>query len=412
MIGSEEKKSITGLFPFFSENPVIIDGGSNKGGFVDLFLEQYKDKCSLHLFEPNEKLISFCEIKYAYNKNIKYNNVGLHDHFGEMDFFYFENENNEISSLYKGDDWANLPMKKREINLTTVDFYCQKNKIENIDCLKIDLEGADYYGMKGAERMLREGRIGVTIIEYSYHYKRAGATFADVISLASKYGYKVYSFIDDNYWEVKPHDFVEDYRFENFFITKHEIHNHSVGGWNNNFILSTQGLPKFDFALEIGCFEGLTTKYICDNLLNVGGRVIVVDPLMDVYIEEDTEHPYFRQQHQRFIRNTIGLPIELKIGKSADELPKLNAFRFDFIYVDGDHRHDSVYFDCVWSFAVCKVGGKILIDDYDIWREETKGGIDKFLNEFHGSYEIVHKDYQIMITKTSNRYNELTQPYY
>ena len=47
--------------------------------------------------------------------------------------------------------------------------------------------------------------------------------------------------------------------------------------------------------------------------------------------------------------------------------------------------------------------GLILFDDYR-WREQipgksTKSGIDKFLSEFEGKYEIVKENYQILIRK-------------
>jgi len=410
MIGIEEKNMVIGLFPFLSENPVIFDVGSNKGHFTDVVLEEFADNCKLHLFEPNKKLLSFTEIKYEYRKNIIYNNIGLWKYDGETDFFYFENENNELSSFFPAFEWSDLLVRceHKQIKTTSVDNYCLTQQVNKIDFLKIDVEGAEVGVISGCERLLEENKISIIQIEYSPHYKRANYLFQNVIDIVSKYGYKIYHYEAENYWEVK--DFVEDYRFENFIITKEEIHNYSAG-WNGQFILNTSELPKFDLCLEVGAFEGLTTKYMAEKMLNEGGRVVVVDHLLDYYIEGDTEHPVFKGQYQRFKRNTRGLPIELYRNKSEVELPKMNALRFDFIYLDGDHRKDAVYFDGVWSFAICKTGGYILFDDYT-WREETTEGIDKFLNEFAGSLEIIRKEYQVLIRKTANQYNDFTISYY
>ncbi len=52
-----------------------------------------------------------------------------------------------------------------------------------------------------------------------------------------------------------------------------------------------------------------------------------------------------------------------------------------------------------------------MADDYE-WRKETKAGIDKFLTEFYGSFELVEKGYQVMIRKTTDKYNNLTLQYY
>jgi hypothetical protein len=69
------------------------------------------------------------------------------------------------------------------------------------------------------------------------------------------------------------------------------------------------------------------------------------------------------------------------------------------------------YQDGSWAFAETKIGGIILFDDY-LWNESSQMSIDRFLDEFSGAYEILEKGYQVMIKKTHNRYNQLTQEYY
>lgn len=413
MIGQEEKNMIVGVLPFLNDNPIIFDVGSNKGGFTDIMLEEFKDKCSLHLFEPNSKLLSFTEIKYEYKKNIVYNETALYNTCKEKTFFYFENENNELSSLEDGcEEWKGLPTKQKQVITDTVDNYCEKNDIKFIDLLKIDAEGSDYKILLGATKMLSENKIGIATVEYGYHYNRFGALFKSVIYLVKQYGYDVYEYKNDNYNKIDAANFEEDYRFENFIISKYDLHNYSTdGNWCRPFIESVQGLPKMDICIEIGCYEGVTSRYICENMLNEGGRLIAIDPLMDVYVDGDTAHPYFNGQYGRFIRNTKGLPIELKRGKSQDELPKLHALRVNFCYIDGDHYMPMPYLDACWCFAITKIGGYILFDDY-LWNDDTKGSIDEFINEFSKSLQIVKKDYQLLIKKTQDQYNDLTYEYY
>jgi FkbM family methyltransferase len=412
MLSPEEIQAVVDLFPFLSENPVVFDGGSNKGSFSEIFIQEYKDKCQLHLFEPNQMLLDYTRIKFEYEKGINYSQLGISDKQGEKSFYYFENYNNEISSIYPDEagGWEGLPMKEGKISVTSVDEYCTLNSIKHIDFLKLDIEGSEVDAINGCIGMLNSGDIKIIQIEYGGHYVRSNRKFQEVIDLVTPLGYKIYRYIKDNFWELK--DFKEDYAAENFYITKEEIHNYSAdGGWMNPFILSVCDLPKFDLILELGCYEGLTTKYMAENMLNEGGRVIAVDPLMDVYIKGDTDHPYFKGQYQRFLRNTRGFPIELKRGDSEIELPKLNALRFDFSYIDGNHWPPHPYNDASWVFAETKVGGYILLDDYT-WNDQTQGSIDKFLNEFAGSLEIVSKGYQVLIRKTQNQYNELTYEYY
>lgn len=412
MLSPEEKKAVIDLFPFMGESPIVFDTGSNKGDWSDLILDEFGDKCKVHLFEPNEKLLSFTQIKYEYKENVFFHHVGLMNDDGTKEFFYFENFNNELSSFYKGGkDWDGLPMLYKKVDVRRGDYVCEQLGVDRIDYLKIDCEGSDYETLLGFERILSEDGVGIIQIEYSEHWGRAKHSFGELKNLADKYGYKIYRYIENNFWEVKE----ENPPYDNYFLTKFEIHNYCISGSNANFIMNTIDLPKMDLILEVGAMEGVTTKYMCEKMLNTenaDARVIVVDPLYDYYVTDDPRyHPEFKHQYQRFLRNTRGLPVELKRGKSQDELPKLHAMRFSMCYIDGDHYSPMPYLDGVWCFAITKIGGFILFDDYE-WAEETKASIDKFLNEFQGHYDIIQKNYQVLIKKTSNHYNEYTFDYY
>lgn len=413
MLSPEEKQAVIDLFPFLPESPVVLDIGGNKGHWADVILEEYKENCDLHIVEPNSKLADFMEIKYEYNKNITYYRLPFYKTSTVLPFHYFENYNNELSSIYDGgESWEGLPMKVKSIQSVTLDEYCDMRKVEKIDFLKIDTEGSDMDVLLGATKMLSEGNVSIIQIEYSDHWKRGGYKWNDLKVISDKYGYKIYRYIENNFWEVT-HDAPEH---DNYFITKFEIHNYCISGSNANFILNTADLPKMDLVLEIGAMEGVTTRYMCNNLLNKensDARVIVVDPLYDYYVTEDPRyHPEFKHQYQRFKRITRGLPVELKRGESEHELPKLNAMRFCFVFVDGNHYAPWPYHDLCWAFAITKIGGYILADDYDLWADDTKASIDKFLTEFQGHYEVVQQNYQILIKKKSNHYNQLTQSYY
>lgn len=187
--------------------------------------------------------------------------------------------------------------------------------------------------------------------------------------------------------------------------------------WNQQFIQNTKGLGKFDLAMEIGCFEGLTSNYIVDNLLTENGKLICIDPLADGYTKQMPMQPVFKNQYERFVHNVKehldSGKIRLFHGESEFYLNEEkyglivleDTDRFigilgsiDFIYIDGDHAPDMVYLDGVNSFRYAKQGGIILFDDYN-WGDVHNAGIDRFLEEYAGKYELMLKDYQVMIRK-------------
>ena len=401
MIGQEEIDLVEGLIYWFSEKPIIFDCGANKGHWSDIFYKQFGDNFQLHSFEPSKKLLSYLEIKYEYKQNITFNQIAVSNKNGLANFFYFDNFNNELSSLHKNDCYADMPMKIGIVKTITIDSYCEQKGIEYIDYLKFDIEGNEYNALLGCENMIKKGAIKFIQVEYGGHYQTSNTKFADIIKIANDNDYQVYSFKENNYNEVKSESFIEDYHYENYIITKEKIHTWSYDGWNKEFIKSVEDLPKINFYLEIGAFEGFATKWVCDNLLQPNGRCICIDPMQDFYTEEDRTHPYFDGQYQRFLRTTKGLPVELRRVKSQLELPKMHAFRFDLIYIDGRHDYEGVYLDAFHSFPIVKVGGYICFDDWCGYSEETTKGIQRFLDEFNGRYEIVKDAYQLLIKRTS-----------
>jgi len=403
-LSPSEKRSVLNCLPYFSSEPVVFDIGSNKGEFTDLLID---NAAEIHLFEPNERLLIYTSVKYCDRKNVKYCEMAVYNQDNlsdilKLNFYYFINENNGLSSLYHNPKWDNLPMKTGSVYTITIDTYAEVNNIKEIDFIKIDVEGAEWDVIQGTEKMLERKAIKYIQIEYSPHYQLNDYTFRRLIEFVNGYGYRVFS-CDVEGLEMTPENFVEDYRLENFIIKNMEI----TENWNSEFKKNTEGM-RFDFALEIGVFEGLTSCYICDNLLNEGGRMIAVDPLKDQYLVTELTREaktlnkelesMFRGQYKRFKRNIKGRPIELIRKTSRKAFKQLAELRFDFIYIDGDHRRAEVYNDGKECFTLLAVGGHMLFDDYE-WRPETREGINKFLIEHEDYLIISFKGYQVMIQK-------------
>lgn len=412
-LSKEEIKAIEFLFPFLGERPIVFDVGSNKMDWSDIILNEFMENCTVHSFEPNTIMLNFQKIKYDYNTNITYNDLAVSNTSDKhVYFYYFEDFHNGLSNIINNPKWHEFNPKQKKVLTTTIDDYCSIHSVEKIDFLKIDVEGVEALVFKGAKEMLAKDAIKIIQFEYSEHYKVAGNKFQDIIDICVPFGYKFYSFDTDNFVEVDTDNFVEDYRFENFFVTKFNIRNESVNGWNAEFIKNTKDLGKFNLVGEVGCFEALTTKYICENMLNEFGRVVTIDPHYQYYYDGDNGvHPYFKDQYQRFLRNSRGLPINHIRKEAKDAFPEIKDLRFDLWYIDGIHFHPHPYNDGSWAFATTKIGGILAFDDYT-WNESSKESIDKFLTDFEGAYELIHKDYQVVIRKTKDVFNEVTVNYY
>lgn len=389
-ISDNEVKAVRALREFCGPDPIVFDVGSNKGDWASILAANVKE---IHLFEPNIVLLHFSMVRFCYLKNAVYNNVAIFSQSGEKDFYFFTNNNNGLSSLYYNQLWVDegLPMQKGKAKTIRLDSYWQKSDV--IDILKIDVEGADFDVLLSAERLLQEKKIRFIQIEDSEHYKLAGRTFQDVIDFVRRFNYEVYHFNGESFTPYS-----EETKAENYYIMSNPV----TQDWNGEFKKNTRGI-KVETALEIGCFEGLTTNYICDNLLKEGGRIVCVDPLEDFYIEGHKDNDMFVGQYERFMRNTATRPVELIRKKSRDAFHQLKDLRFGLIYIDGDHREEEVFNDavCYWNLLLDSpkgAGGYMLFDDYG-QSEETKRGIDRFLETQKGNYELLVKDYQVLIRR-------------
>lgn len=164
--------------------------------------------------------------------------------------------------------------------------------------------------------------------------------------------------------------------------------------WTINETLLNSVLPENkQRALEIGVFRGHATR----KLAPLFEQVFCVDPLDDFYILENPNLSLvpgnvYNNQYSYFTQNTKHIQDKIKLfrNKSTDILPKLSENYFDFIFIDGDHREEAVYFDLVESHRLLKNNGVILIDNMD-WRgDQPHKAVEKFLKNFGSDYKVVY----------------------
>jgi FkbM family methyltransferase len=81
--------------------------------------------------------------------------------------------------------------RTEEIELTTIDDYCQANDISELALLKIDAEGHDFFVLRGARRSLEQKKIHVVQFEYNSRWVWSRATLFDVFEYVKNLDYRV-----------------------------------------------------------------------------------------------------------------------------------------------------------------------------------------------------------------------------
>lgn len=128
--------------------------GANIGDWSKFLINEYQGcQYQLHLFEPSEKTFQKLKENIPPEEQHKHHCLGLGDSNGELDIYY-DYETQGSASLIKGE-----AKYSEKIRIETLDFFCSKNGIETIDFLKMDIQGYEFQVLKGAKKMLQNGKI-------------------------------------------------------------------------------------------------------------------------------------------------------------------------------------------------------------------------------------------------------------
>ncbi|MBS1976347.1 MAG: FkbM family methyltransferase [Bacteroidetes bacterium] len=151
-----------------SRTCVLFDVGANKGEFTRKVMEEWLGmNYHLYVFEPAEKSFEILRQTVQSPGYVYFFKLGFGEAPGMMDL-YTNEEGSGLASVYQRDlSHHNIDFSKREtIEVTTIDLFCEQNKIEHIDFLKLDVEGHELAVLRGAHKMLSAGRIQIVQFEF------------------------------------------------------------------------------------------------------------------------------------------------------------------------------------------------------------------------------------------------------
>ncbi|MEG4350548.1 tetratricopeptide repeat protein [Microcoleus sp. LAD1_D3] len=181
----------------------------------------------------------------------------------------------------------------------------------------------------------------------------------------------------------------KDYQFTQDWFT------HNIPIWQRHLQEFT-GSADFQ-VVEIGSFQGMSACWLLDNILTHPTAKITC---IDLYFQEHFKGNIVKT-------GAADRVIELE-GYSQDLLVNLTSEYYDVAYIDGCHKPTSALQDAILSWRLVKVGGLMIFDDYEFTfpdspEQDTKIGIDVFLEMFGSQLEVVHKGYQLIVKKMGHQ---------
>ena len=187
----ETKIAIT----FAKKSSCIVDVGGNFGWYACQLRASMPDFGEIHIFEPvpyeNERLTNNLSLNCRDSVKTVVNRICLSDQPGEVILHMPSKLGAAFASLaeqkYSGG------FERIAVSAETLDAYCEKNSVDQIDFLKIDVEGAELKVLKGANRILTGGHKPAVLVEsYAPLIASFDASVQDVVNLFHLHGYQGY----------------------------------------------------------------------------------------------------------------------------------------------------------------------------------------------------------------------------
>ena len=177
------------------EKPTIFDVGAASGTVVEIYRNLFAQG-TIHAFEPFPDAFRAMEARFGADRAVKLNQVAVSDMKGSVALHanWLAATNSILETDPRGDGlWGDGYLATQhilEVPTVTIDGYCEENKIERIDILKLDIQGAEYQALRGASSMLGEGRVGIVYMEVILAPSYVGQpSFEDYLRLFRDYGY-------------------------------------------------------------------------------------------------------------------------------------------------------------------------------------------------------------------------------
>lgn len=168
-------------------NPtVIIDGGANVGNYSRQ-LTKYCMGSKIYAFEPVGETFAILESNMKGYDNVITIMQGLFSEKATKRISLFPS--NTHSSLFEIEGNKHKSIGYIDINLVAGDEFLRDYKINKVDFLKLDLEGAEYDAILGFKEILKKQDVRLIQFEFGYINITTKKLLIDFYNLFEEFGY-------------------------------------------------------------------------------------------------------------------------------------------------------------------------------------------------------------------------------
>ena len=201
----------------------FFDVGAHYGYFTLLASHIVGPSGRVHAFEPAPATFATLEHNTRRKQNVTRQNVALYSRAAKLEFMDYGLVMSAFSSIYPERllprDRKGAVPRLREVTAVTLDDYIERYGARP-DLIKIDAEGSESEILRGAERVLAEGRPMITM-EVADVGVWSPVPCRDLVSFLIQRGYKAFECQGET---VRPHELRETYEYDNLLFVPEEKH--------------------------------------------------------------------------------------------------------------------------------------------------------------------------------------------
>ncbi|MBN1593390.1 MAG: FkbM family methyltransferase [Candidatus Coatesbacteria bacterium] len=182
---------------FLRPGMVVFDLGANLGQYTLLAAHAVGEHGHVHSFEPSARMFRELEFNVGLNglsPRCTLNRLAVSDVAQVARLSRYEEGAEVYGSLGTHRRCEAGIVGHEEVQTVRLEEYCEKNRIDRIDFVKMDIEGAELLALRGAGRLLARDDAPTILLELGdVNTAGFGYTSADLWDYLEGLGYHLYS---------------------------------------------------------------------------------------------------------------------------------------------------------------------------------------------------------------------------
>ena len=181
----DPEKETSVFLPLLREGMIVLDIGANVGFFSLLIAQRVGRIGRVYAFEPVPSIFVRLKENIALNgfENIVPVPIAISSYSGKTNMTVYYG----ASSLFRrvSDEFVEVPTER-------LDDFVEREGIERVDAIKLDVEGAELHVIRGADKTIRRFKPIMMVEINPDTLKAAGTTPQELFETIVSYGYKAH----------------------------------------------------------------------------------------------------------------------------------------------------------------------------------------------------------------------------